>query len=250
MHTLSDRMLKSGWLVKKTAENSFTLISPLGFHCVWNRVSNEEETPPPTEVQTEIISVETAISEGRISRFLGTSPLLQPPLPNEGALMASYIARQHIAKGHAVLRYRATPDEAGSRTLREQGGAWRVETLLPPWNLPYPSTAAAFSVLLCEHLLDTLPKTDRMHLLQHIREMTPPQGVVYFSVYQMDGLQRAWLKHPFEDGYEVPYGRNKCFIKPYNESMLRRELSEQLHGSVERAWIQFHERVYAWRPHV
>lgn len=248
MKALSVRMLNSGWILHKNPDTSWSFRSPLGYETRWTPPENAPASPPE-ELVREIDRVEDAIHRGAISRYLGPAGRVQPPLPAEGAPAATRLAREHIAKGHAVLRFRTHPDPTGDQTLLHHG-AWRVETLLPPWTLPDTFIASGFNVLMVEHLLDTLPKLDRAPLYKTLLTITPPrEGVVYFNVVQMAGLPRDWLKTPLEDGYQVPYGQNLCFVKPYNESMLKRELAEALPGTVARAWIYHHELAYTWRPH-
>ncbi len=249
MRALSERMLNSGWLLHKNGDGSWSFQSPLGFRTRWTPAPDTPASPP-ADLLRELEAVELAIHDGRISRFLGPAPRIQPPLPPEGAPVALHLARDHLAKGHAVLRFRTLPDPAGDQALLDSG-AWRVETLPPPWTLPKSYRTSGFTVFTCEHLLDSLPRLDRRHLFDTLKSLTPaPDGVVYFTAVQMSALPREWLKTPFEDGYQVQYGHNLCFIKPYNESMLRRELSDALPGHVSRAWIHHHELAFIWRPHV
>lgn len=249
MKTLSQRMLNSGWLLHKQEKNAWSFQSPLGFSTTWTPPPGLPPVPPE-DLLREIEAVEQAIAEGKISRFLGAAARTQPPVPPEGSPTALHLAREHLAKNHAVLRFRTQPDPAGDQALL-RSGAWRVETWLPPWPPPRTCHLSGFTVFTCEHLLDSLPRLDRRHLFHTIQALTPaPEGVVYFTVIQMSALPREWLKMPFEDGYQIPYGHNQCFVKPYSESMLQRELSGALSGYVRRAWIHHHEITFTWRPHV
>ncbi len=248
MQALSERMLNSGWILHKNGDASWFFRSPLGFSGTWMPEPPRPAEPPP-ELLRELEAVELAIEQQRISRYLGVARRMQPPLPAEGAYTALRLAGDHVAKGHAVLRFRAMPDPAGDQALLDRG-AWRVETLLPPWSVPDTFRTSGFKVFTCEHLLDTLPRLDRSHLFNTLLTLCrPPDGVVYFTVVQMSGLPRDWTQTPCEDGYQVRYGHNLCFIKPYNETMLRRELTTALQGSGARAWIHHHELAYTWRPH-
>jgi hypothetical protein len=249
MQELSRRMLKSGWILNKDPDKPcWTYHSPLGLKGTLGTGWDGKIIPPECLLR-ELDRVEQAIVENRITRFTGTACRVQPPLPPEGSPLALRLANEHIAKGHAVLRLRATEDPSGDEALRKHG-AWRVETLLPPWTVPANYHSAGFSVMTCEHLLDTLPQPDRQNLFKTLLSLTPPgDGSVYFTVVQMSAIPREWRENPLEDGYQVKYGHNLCFIKPYNESMLRRELSRALPGDIERAWILHHELTCIWRPH-
>lgn len=248
MKALSERMLKSGWILHKSADATWTALSPRGYRETLHKRGDGQVTPSP-DLLREITEVERLIETGGFSRYLGTSRRLQPPLPPEGAPLAQHLARRHIARGHAVLRFRSLPDPAGDQTLLDHG-AWRVETLSPPWQNTEPLKTSRFTVFTCEHLLDTLPRLDRRRLLAILLQQVPKgDGVAYFTVLQMSALPKEWLQVPSEDGYQIQYGHNLCFVKPYNEAMLRRELAGTLPGDIERAWIQHHELTYSWRPH-
>lgn len=250
MNTLIPSFRANGWVIQPSPEGTWSFRSPLG--SAWNPSPHELKSEPFRQTLLQENSrVQEALNTAQISPCFGTATLLQPPLPPEGAPLAVRIAKEHQAKGHAVLRLRTDPDEPGSQTLREHG-AWRVDTLLPPWeSLTHnPSNASTrFSIILCEHLIDTLPSPDRKQLYNKIQSLTPSLGLVFFNVFQMSALPKSWLNQPFEDGYLIPYGPHRCFVKPYNEAMLHREIAAALPGAREKSWSSYHELVCSWRSH-
>jgi hypothetical protein len=250
MSSLIPSMRANGWVIRQSPPGTWRFRSPHGASWSFTAGQLRGESVRQTLLE-ENDRVQHALNTGALSPWFGTATLLQPPLPPDGAPIATHIAKHHLAKGLAVLRLRTDPDDAGSETLRHHG-AWRVETLLPPWDtssVNLSSDATRFSVILCEHLIDTLPVLDRKPLYGKLLALTPPLGQVYFNAFQMSALPTSWRESPFEDGYLIPYGPHQCFVKPYNEAMLHREIDHALPGTVERGWTACHELTCSWRPH-
>jgi len=234
-------MRKAGWLLKRQSTGGWTAQSLHGarFHV-------EDETALPPELIRCLREEEAELAQGGLTPFSGTCRLSDPPLNSFAAPVAEHLAGHHLCKGHAVLRYRVSPDPAGDEALLA-AGAWRVETETAPWMNPQPHSAPV-AVVTCEHVCDVLPMRDRRRVYQQIRKTTAEDGVVYFVFFQLSALPESVRRSPFEDGYIVPYGKQEVFFRPHTEAMARKELLRELGGHVSPGWIQHHEFTCCWRP--
>lgn len=189
---------------------------------------------------------ESLLQQGKLTFFSGTCRLSTPDLQGGASPVAEHAASEHLCKGHAVLRYRVFPDPVGDELLRN-AGAWRVETRTAPWMAPDHSSQPV-ALILCEHVADVLPPTDRRRVYAQIRSSLAPEGVACFAFFQISALPDASRRLPYEDGYLVQYGKQDVFFRPFTEAMARKELLRELGGIVESGWLHHHELVMRWRP--
>ena len=246
MSALSDRLRQAGWLLEPLGEGRWRLTAPDGA-VLEEHADNLRRGAPG--VLRRLEADEDAIAAGTRTPFLATARLTAPPLDGKGSLLAEYAARKHIVRGHAVLRMLTAPDDTGSRMLQESG-AWRVESLLPPWPCPdLPGDTHPFHILLCEHVIDVLPLTDRKEVLSTIARLLPKDGEAWFSLFQMSAIPPEALRHPYEDGYTLDYGPHRVFIRPHTPAMAQREITGILGGTFETAATRHHELICCWRPH-
>lgn len=245
MSALSDRMLSAGWVLRRLGPGKWSVVAPSGFSAIH---TDAIWTPGVETVEAELGKTETAISKGEHTPFLGTCRLASPPLEDKPTLLAEKIAHGGHARDHAVLRVLSSPDPAGDEVLSRHG-AWRAESLLPPWKGPHHPGPPPFHLLLCEHLLDTLPPIDRNHLLMMLPSLLHPDGCAWFSFFQMSGMPPDHLREPHADGYKVRYGRHFVFLRPYTPATALKELAALPKGEVRTAWTQHHELVCTWKPH-
>lgn len=246
MSALHTRMRNAGWILLPLGEGRWRLTAPDGN--TWEDHA-DNLTPKIPAITQHLEADEAAIAAGTRTPFLGTARLTAPPLDGYPTLLAEWIAQQHIPRGHAVLRLLTAPDPAGTDLLH-QAGAWRVDTLLPPWTPPsLPGDTHPFHVILCEHVIDVLPRIDRTQVLQTIAKILPKDGEAWFSLFQMSAMPPDALKHPHEDGYTLAYGRHTVFLRPHTPTMAQREITEFLGGTLEIAATRHHELICCWRPH-
>ncbi|MCC5849113.1 MAG: hypothetical protein JJU29_13585 [Verrucomicrobia bacterium] len=246
MSSFSDRLYQAGWVIRKHTPEHYTAWSPSGNRFEWRPEKGETCR---VEMERQLVEDERAIDQGAHTPFLGTARLTAPDLGNHPSLLAERIAHDHSARGHAVLRLLTISDPAGDEAL-SNSGAWRVESLLAPWQWqPPPGGAPPYRVLLCEHVVDVLPKADRYPLYKRMAAALHPDGEIYFSLFQMSALPDEPLRTPFEDGYQMAHGRHRVFVRPYTPAMAQREITALLHGNLEIFANPFHELHCCWRPH-
>jgi len=246
MSHFSDRLYQAGWVIRKQTPGHYSAWSPTGKRFEW---VSENGDACLTEMERQLAEDERAIAQGKYTPYLGTARLTAPDLDGRPSLLAERIAHDHLARGHAVLRLLTAPDPAGDEAL-SHSGAWRVESLTAPWQWKSPPGGTPpFRVLLCEHVVDVLPKVDRYPLYKRMAETLHPEGEIYFSFFQMSALPDEPLRTPFEDGYRIPHGRHQLFIRPYTPAMVQREITALFNGNVKILANPFHELICCWRPH-
>lgn len=242
MHTSSDRFIAAGWLIRKVSPDLWELTAVDG-----TRYPLAAGTTPSPEALQHLQRDEDEIAAGTYSPFAGTCRLSCPPLEGLPSPLAAGIADRHLSRNASILRLCAQPDPAGDALLAARG-AWRVETLLPPWRPRNNSPVTPFSLILCDHLLDSLPRSDRLRIARLIREQLLKDGAAYFSLYDISGMPPPESRTPFEDGYCVRYGRAAAFLRPYTAATAQREILHLLPGLLHPVWTRHHEHVYEWRP--
>lgn len=236
-------MLAAGWVIQKAPEETWEVCASGGQR--FQYCAGHWDTHP-NRIQDALESDEKAIMDGRMSPFVtrslltaretgyGTSPLLQR-LCNEGH-----------PKGQSVLRFGGGQDRSGHELIVD-AGAIRVDEYDPNF---YPDPAPlqnTYKLLICLHVLDCIPPSDRRTLFQQIKACTRNDGCAWISLYSASALPETSERQYHQDGYAYRSGHNRVFYKPYTRMGADSELGKYLGGVLTFMWSHPHEFIYCWR---
>ncbi len=239
-------MLAAGWVLQSIAPERWQATSPENKIFIWE---NNSWDPDEKELLAELEKNEQAIGEGSYSSFTGTSRLSDTEDKTQAGLLTQWLIRHGNIKGNTLLRARVSPDPVGDELLY-QAGARRVETILQPWpEAPKSARYLPSHLLICEHVADVLPKTERKQTLKRLVTHLHSDAEAYFSFYQMDALP---LHRPHEssgDGYIFHQGPHQIFLKPTLPGQCAGAVQKILGGFAEEVDLLYDQIICRWFPH-
>lgn len=190
-----------------------------------------------------MVDHERRIAQGKETPFLTSARLTTP----ETSPLVARLLEEHSLSKQSVLLLGGDRD-LHTLSLLRNSDCFRVECYDPNLHPDETILKHKYHRILCIHLIDRLPPTDRAAAYTRVADCLRDDGLAWFSFYGPTSLPASPQRSYHEDGYSYAHGRNDVFFKAYSEMEARREILQHLGGTILQSFPLYEDHNLCWSP--